>query len=123
MGKKQDDSTKPDSNYGGAELGRNEESGPKAAEVQCPCYAGWEAFENNVRVVLRQLKTGSRAEKAHALHVFDDAMRILSRRDGQYVLESDEHKLDEKRACHFRSEARIEARRDRLIRKWQRHER
>ena len=121
MGKKQNDSTKPNSNYGGAELGRNEESGHKTAEVHCPCYAGWETFENNVLVVLRQLKAGTRAEKAYALHVFDDAMRILSRRDRLYVLEPGEYKLDEKRACHIRSEARIEARRDRLIRKWQRH--
>lgn len=42
----------------------------------CPCHAGWEVFEQNVQVVLRHLRDGSRLARAHALHVFDDAMRM-----------------------------------------------
>jgi hypothetical protein len=41
MAKKRDGSSKPKSN----QLERNEEIAPHTAEVVCPCYAGWEAFE------------------------------------------------------------------------------
>lgn len=105
MGKKRADSS-------------TKEDAPRTAEVHCPCYAGWDVFEKNVRVVLRQQRAGTRAERAWALHVFDDAMRIQSQLDLQYVLEPGEYKLDEKPACDRRSmEERIEARRDKLIRR------
>jgi hypothetical protein len=75
MGKKRADSTKPDRNYVIAELEQNEEGAHHTSQVLCPCYAGWDAFENNVRVVLRQLKAGNRAERAYALHVFNMDLR------------------------------------------------
>ena len=114
MAKKRDDNQRE----------RDENTAPQTAEVVCPCYAGWEAFEKNVRVVLSKLKAGTRSERAYALHVFDDAMRIQSKEDLESALEPGEYMLDEKRACHFRSmEERMEARRDRLIRRRKRLER
>ena len=114
MAKKRESSNKPDSDH----QERNEESSTQTGEVVCPCWAGWEAFEKNVRFVLRQLKAGSHSERAYALHVFHDAMRIQSQYDLEYALEPGEHLLDEKRACNFRSmEQRIEAKRDRTTRR------
>ena len=90
-----------------------------AVRAFCPCHAGWEVFEQHVSEVIHSLKDGSRVVRAHALHVFEDAARMQQAADLRYSLEPGEAMLDEKRACsRFRSmEQRIEARRDREIRK------
>lgn len=122
MRKKRTDSSAHDSNYVAAQLARNHKSEPHTGDVLCPCYAGWDAFEKNVRFVLLKQRAGTRAERAYALHVMEDAMRIQSLSDLQYALEPGEHLLDEKRACHFRSmEMRIEARREKLLVRRRRH--
>ena len=88
----------------------------------CPCHAGWEVFEQHVSEVMRLLKDRSRVVRAHALHVLEDAARMQSTADLSYSLDPGEAKLDEKRACsRYRSmEDRLEARRDKRIRKHKR---
>lgn len=85
----------------------------------CPCHAGWEVFEQNVSVVLRLIRNGSRVSRAHALHVFDDAARIQSMDELRYYLEPGEERIGEKRASsRFRSvQDRLEARRESMVRK------
>ena len=85
----------------------------------CPCHAGWEVFEQNIRVVLRHLRDPNRAERAHALHVFEDAARMQTAADLSYYVEPGEERIGEKRACaRYRSiQERLEARRERKIRK------
>jgi len=85
----------------------------------CPCHAGWDAFEDHVSDVMRLLKDPSREVRRNALHVFEDAARMQSARDLSYSLEPGEEKIGEKRAsARFRSmEDRIQARRDRQIRR------
>lgn len=90
----------------------------------CPCHAGWEVFEQHVSEVLRSLKHGSRAVRADALHVYDDAARMQAADDLRYALEPGEKKLNEKRACaRFRSmEERVQARKDKIRTRKGRHE-
>jgi hypothetical protein len=84
----------------------------------CPCHAGWEAFEAHVGEVLRLLRDPSRAVRAQALHVFEDATRMCETADLDYYKEDGEERIGEKRAQGFRPmEQRLEARRDRRIRK------
>ena len=84
----------------------------------CPCHAGWEVFEQHVGVVLRKLRDSSHVVPADALHVFEDAARMLATEDLQYYLEAGEERIGEKRAQGFRSmEDRLEARRNRKLRK------
>jgi hypothetical protein len=84
----------------------------------CPCHAGWEVFEENVSVVLRLLRDPNHVVRAHALHVFEDAARMQATEDLQYYLEAGEERIGEKRAAGFRSmEDRLEARRNRKLRK------
>ena len=84
----------------------------------CPCHAGWDLFEQHVGDVNRALRDPSRAVRRHALHVFDDAARMQSVADLQYSLEPGEEKIEETRGRYFRSmEERVQARRDRKIRK------
>jgi hypothetical protein len=85
----------------------------------CPCHAGWEVFEQHVSVVLQALRDRSRVVRGHALHVFEDAARMQSSGDLRYYLETGEERIGEKRASsRFRSMAdRLEARRDRKVKK------
>jgi hypothetical protein len=86
----------------------------------CPCHAGWEAFEQHVGIVFRSLRDPSHIVRAHALHVLEDAARMMLAEDLRYHLEAGEEKLGEKR-CRYRSmEQRLEARRNNRIRKLQR---
>jgi hypothetical protein len=85
----------------------------------CPCHAGWEAFEQNVTIVFRSLRDRSRVVRAHALHVFEDAVRMQSVEELRYYLEHGEERIGEKR-CRFRSmQQRLEARRRNKIRRLQ----
>jgi hypothetical protein len=80
----------------------------------CPCHVGWEVFEQHVDVLIRLLRDRSDVVRAHALHVFEDAVRMQSASDLQYYIEPGEERIGEKRACHFRPmEKRLEARRNR----------
>src|SRR5215207_837340 len=89
----------------------DEEARGGAVRALCPCHAGWEAFEAHVGEVLRLLRDPSRAVRAHALHVFEDAARMCSAADLDYYREDGEERIGEKRAAHFRSmEQRLEAR-------------
>ena len=90
-----------------------------AVRSLCPCHAGWEGFEPHVSSVFRSLRDRSRVVRAHALHVFEDAVRMQSVEELRYYLEPGEEKIREKR-CRFRSmEQRLEARRRNKIRKLQ----
>jgi len=91
----------------------------------CPCHAGWEVFEQNVRVVLRHLKDPDRLVRADALHVFEDAARMQISEDLKYCVEAGETKIGEKRAsARYRSiQERLEARRDRKIARHKRNRR
>ncbi len=89
----------------------------------CPCHAGWEAFEQHVGIVLKSLRDPSHIVRADALHVFEDAARMMLEEDLRYHLEAGEEKIGEKR-CRYRSiEQRLEARRNNKIRKLQRRRR
>lgn len=91
----------------------DEEARGEAVRALCPCHAGWEAFEAHVGDVLRMLRDPSRAVRAHALHVFQDAARMCSAADLGYYEEAGEERIGEKRAGRYRSVAeRLEARRD-----------
>lgn len=84
----------------------------------CPCHAGWDVFEQHVGLVYRLLRDPSHVVRAHALHVLEDAVRMQSAEDLRYYLEPGEEKIGEKRACYFRPmEERLEARRNRKMRK------
>ncbi len=85
----------------------------------CPCHAGWDVFEQNIRIVLRHLKNPNRRVRADALHVFEDAARMQIAQDLKYYVEAGETKIGEKRAsARYRSiQERLEARRDRKIRR------
>ena len=86
----------------------------------CPCHAGWEVFEQHVSLAFRLLRDPSHVVRAHALHVFEDAARMMLAEDLRYHLEAGEEKIGEKR-CRYRSiEQRLEARRNNRIRKLQR---
>jgi len=85
----------------------------------CPCHAGWEVFERNVGLAFRLLRDPSHVVRAQALHVFDDAARMMLEDDMRYQPEPGE-KIGEKR-CLFRSmKQRLEARQAGKIRKLQR---
>ena len=89
-----------------------------AVRSLCPCDAGWEVFEQYVGVVLRLSRDRSHVVRAHALHVFEDAARMQSAGDLRYYLDAGGERIGEKRAAGFRSmEERLEARRNRKIRK------
>jgi len=91
-----------------------------AVRYFCPCHAGWELFEEQVSVLTRLLKDPSGVVRRQALHVFEDANRMHSRSDLDY-LEPGEEKNRDKRASRLRSmEKRSEVLRDRRIkkRKW-----
>lgn len=89
----------------------DEETRARAVRGFCPCHAGWEAFEGHVGEVLRAMRDPSRAVRAEALHVFQDAARMCSTADLEYYREDGEERIGEKRAQRFRSmEERLEAR-------------
>jgi hypothetical protein len=83
----------------------------------CPCHAGWEVFEQNVSVVFRRLRDRSRVVRAHALHVIEDAARMQVMDDLQYYIAPGENKIGEKRARGRSMAERLEARRNRKLRK------
>ena len=90
----------------------------EAVRALCPCHAGWEAFEAHVGEVLRALRDPSRAVRAQALHVFQDATKMCEAADLSYYKEGGEERIGEKRAQGFRPmEQRLAARRESRIRK------
>ena len=84
----------------------------KALGSVCPCRNGWELFEQHVNFVSRLTRAPSRAVRAGALHVFNDAALIQSIEDAEYRFQFVEDKLRKKRARLLRSgKAQIEVRR------------
>lgn len=93
----------------------------KAVREFCPCHAGWETFERHVVVVWRLTRDASRAVRAHALHVFQDAAEMHDLGDVAHRLQFIEEKTRKKRASRFRpEEAEREARRKARVEKWRR---
>ena len=45
----------------------------KAVRFLCPCHAGWQAFEENLSIVMQLTHDPSPTVRANALHVFEDA--------------------------------------------------
>ncbi len=88
----------------------------------CPCHAGWEAFEAHVGEVLRAMRDPSRAVRAQALHVFEDATRMCSAADLGYYKEDGEERIGEKRARFRSMEERLEARRAGKVRRRKRRQ-
>jgi len=117
--KKQDDYNHFDDGHHALEIGSPDaEVRGSAVRGLCPCHAGWEAFEAHVGEVLRALRDPSRAVRAQALHVFQDATKMCEAADLSYHKEDGEERIGEKRAQGFRPmEQRLEARRDGRIRK------
>ena len=70
----------------------------KAVRSLCPCHAGWDAFEQLISVVSRLTQDSSPAVRAHALHVYADAVKIQSLEDSAHRLEAVEEALGRKRA-------------------------
>jgi len=94
----------------------DEEARGNAVHGLCPCHAGWEVFEGHVCDVLRMLRDPSRAVRAHALHVFEDAARMQLVADLSYYLEAGDERIREKRAAHFPSIVeRLKAMRSRKV--------
>jgi len=88
----------------------------------CPCHAGWEVFERHVGLAFQLLRDPSHLVRANALHVFEDAARMMLEEDMRYQPELEE-RIGEKR-CLFRSmEERLEARQASKLRKLQRRRR
>ena len=99
----------------------DEERWRKAVREFCPCHAGWETFEQHVFVVSRLTRDASRAVRAHALHVFQDAAEMHSLGDPAHRLQFMEEMTRKKRASRFRpEEAEREARLKGKVRKWRR---
>lgn len=80
----------------------DEEVRGDAVRSLCPCRAGWEVFEGHVGEVLRAFKDPSRAVRAHALHVFEDAARMRHAEEREYYLQCAEDVLTRKRPSRFR---------------------
>jgi hypothetical protein len=96
----------------------DEEARAEAVCALCPCHVGWEVFEADVGEVLRALRDPSRAVRAKALHVLQDATKMCEAADLSYHREDGEERIGEKRAQGFRSmEQRLEARRNSRTRK------
>ena len=72
-----------------------------AVRSLCPCHAGWEVFEQHVLVVQRLMRDRSRAVRAQALHVFEDAARMQLARDINYFLQDVEEAARKKLASRF----------------------
>jgi hypothetical protein len=93
-----------------------------AVRSLCPCHAGWDLFEEHVGTLHRLLKDPNDLVRRHALHVFEDAARMQSAGELDYYHDIRHESLGEKRASsRYRSmDDRLEARRERQIRKSQR---
>jgi hypothetical protein len=90
----------------------------KAIRSLCPCHAGWEAFEQLIGVVSRLTQDSSPAVRAHALHVYEDALKIQSIEDFGHRLETVEEKLRQKRASRFGDEeAEFEVNRSGMVKR------
>jgi len=76
----------------------------KAVRSLCPCHAGWELFEQHIGAVSQLEKDSSRAVRAHALHVLEDAMKMHSVGDPGYRRQIAEGMVRRKRVSRFRSE-------------------
>ena len=96
----------------------DEETRGRGVRGCCPCLAGWEGFELHVGEVLRAMRDPSRAVRAEALHVFQDAAKMHGEVELAYCEEDLKGRIGEKRAQGFRSMAeRVEARRDKRERR------
>jgi hypothetical protein len=73
----------------------------RAVRSLCPCHAGWDAFEQFLGVVLGLARDSSPAVRAHALHVYEDAVKIRRIEDSAHRLEEVEKDLGRKRAARF----------------------
>lgn len=73
----------------------------KAVRSLCPCHAGWETFEQLIGVVSRLTQDSPPVVRAHALHVYEDAVKIQSLEDSAHRLEAVEEALGRKRASQF----------------------
>jgi hypothetical protein len=72
----------------------------KTVRSLCPCHAGWGAFERLIGDVSRLTQDNSPAVRAHALHVYEDAVKMQSLEDSAHRLEAVEEALGRKRAAH-----------------------
>jgi len=88
----------------------DDEARGDAVRELCPCHAGWGAFEGHVGDVLRMLRDPSRGVRAQALHVFEDAARMLHADEFEHDLREAEERLRRKRPSRFHpEEGRLEA--------------
>lgn len=77
---------------------RDEAARAKAARSPCPCRAGREAFEQPTTAASRLTRDIPPAVRAHALRVYEGAVRIRSLADSARRLEAAEEALGRKRA-------------------------
>ena len=104
MGKRAARWARPDSKTIIGNLGASdEEARGDAVRYFCPCHAGWEAFEEQVSVLMKLMKDPSDVVRRQALHVFEDANQMHSRSDLDYYLEQCEVQIRDKRASRIRS--------------------
>ncbi len=90
----------------------------------CPCHVGWEVFEQNVSLVMRLLKHPNQLVRAHAMHILTDAAVMQNREELHYYVQPGDERIGERRASGFRSMSdRLEARRDRKIKKSKKNQR
>ncbi len=90
----------------------------KAVRSLCPCHAGWKRFEELFSVVSQLTQDSSPAVRAHALHVYEDAVKIQSIEDSAHRLETVEEKLRQKHASRFGDEeAKFEVKRSGMVKR------
>ncbi len=77
----------------------------RAVRSLCPCHAGWQAFEENIRIVDQLKKDPSPTVRANALHVFEDAGEMMSEGYPTNPRETTNEMLHTKRVSRFRRDS------------------
>ncbi len=74
----------------------------RAVRSLCPCHAGWTLFEQHIDLVNQLKKDPSPTVRAHALHVFQDAVEMQSNAYPTNPREVRDEMLRTRRASRFR---------------------
>jgi len=74
----------------------------RAVRLLCPCHAGWTLFEQHIDLVNQLKKDPSPTVRAHALHVFQDAVEMQSNAYPTHPREVRDEMLRTHRASRFR---------------------
>jgi len=73
----------------------------RAVRSLCPCHAGWQPFEQQLKIVSELQKDASRIVRGAAIHVFEDAAEMESSGYPTNPREISNEMLRTKRASRF----------------------